>query len=437
MCPRVLVAGGGAAGVAAAVEAASSGAEVQLLESSDRLAPNRSLLPYLLSGRCTPEEIWSNDPDELSEKFEIEVSLGQQVRSVDEGAKSLQTTASGGGRTRHPFDSLVIATGSSLIPEEVKGTSKPGVFQMDAPEDYLAVARSVPKLSRIAVVGTSAPLALVVAQELSVAVKVTLFLSAGAFNRLSPCVRKRVTEAAASHGVEVVDGGVRTIVGMNRVEAVISRDGVRPCDAVAILPRSSPSLPDVGCQTGINGGAIVDRSMRTSSKGVFAAGDCAELRLGTGSIPLRLHSSALVMGRTAGGNAARGGLAEAGLAGSFALDVFGTEVCMAGIDVTEGRAVGLGLIEMEDEDEANTDGGTSEGAFRASMVFERDSHRVYGIQAAGRGALSLSGYVSAIVSSHASLEEIFHQESPYRPLSDKGSSPICLTAGRFLERVRV
>src|SRR5208282_5663030 len=100
--PRVLVAGGGAAGVAAAVEAATFGAEVRLLESSERLAPNRSLLPYLLSGRCSRDDIWSSDPDELSEKFDVEVSLGQRIRSVDAGAKSVQTSGLGGVSEHHP-----------------------------------------------------------------------------------------------------------------------------------------------------------------------------------------------------------------------------------------------------------------------------------------------------------------------------------------------
>ncbi len=434
--PRVLVAGGGAAGVAAAVEASGSGAEVRLVESSERLAPNRSLLPYLLSGRCSPDDIWSSDPDELSKKFDIEVSLRQHIQSVDAGARSVQTAGFGSVRERYPFDALILATGSSSLPDDVKGVSKPGVFVLEAPEDYISLARSMPNLSKVALVGPSAPLALVAAQELSAAVKVTLFLSAGAIGRFSPGIRKRVTAAAASHGVEVVDGGVQTIVGMNRVEAVISRDGVRPFDAVAILPRGSPSLPDIGCQKGSHGGAIVDRSMRTSSSGVFAAGDCAELRLGTGSIPLRLHSSALVMGRTAGRNAAGGGLAEAGLAGSFAFNAFGTEVCVAGIDVPEGRMVGLDLAEMEDEEERGGGGEASEGVFVASMVFERDSHRVYGVQAAGAGSLSLSSYISAVVASHSRLEDILYQESPYLPLLEEEASPICLTAGRFLTRLR-
>jgi NADPH-dependent 2,4-dienoyl-CoA reductase/sulfur reductase-like enzyme len=194
-------------------------------------------------------------------------------------------------------------------------------------------------------------------------------------------------------------------------------------------------MPEVDCAMGGQGGAVVDGSMRTSTDGVFAAGDCAELRVGTGSVPFRLRSSALVMGRTAGRNAVGGGLAEAGLAGSLALDVFGTELCTAGMGAAEGRALGLDLIEMEDDGAAGSD-ATPEGVFRASMVFERGSHRIYGVEVSGTGALSLSSYLSAVVSSRSRLEDVFYQESLYLPLLDEDASPICLTAGKFLARLR-
>ena len=422
---RVLVAGGGAAGVAAAVEAARAGAKVSLLESSGRLAPNRGLLPYLLSGRCSADDVWTSDPDELSDGFGIEVGLGQRVRGIDAGSKTVKTAGAPRGHESRGYDALVMATGASCLAEQVKGISKPGVHVMNDPEDYLSLARSVPDLSHVAVLCSSAPLGLVTAQELSAGVKSTLFLP-GALGRFSPGIGRRIAESAAAHGVEVVDAGVQAIVGMKRVEAVISRDVVRACDAVVVLPRSAPSLPDVDCRRGTHGGAIVDRSMRSSSRGLFAAGDCAELRLGTGSVPMRYQSSAKVMGETAGRNAAGGGLAEAGLSGSLALEVFGTQLCVAGLDIAEGRAIGLELDQMEDDG----------GSFRTSMAFERGSHRVFGVQAEGEGALSLSVYISAVVSSHATLEQVAHLESPLPPLSDGRAPPIRLTAGRFLSRLR-
>jgi CoA-dependent NAD(P)H sulfur oxidoreductase len=431
---RVVVIGGGAAGVAASVEASRLGAEVVLLEASDRLPPNRSLLPYLLSGRLSPQEVVTTDSDELPRSFGIHVELEHGVKRIDLAARSVQSARPGRNRIR--YDALVIATGSSYLPEERKGISKKEVFVLKSPEDYLSLRSSIPKLSRVAVTAPSAPLALVIAQELSTAVKVTLFLSAGTLERFSPRIGGLMKAAATACGIEVVYSDAKAIVGMKHVEGVIAQGVVHPCDAVAVIPRSVASLPEIDLQMGRYGGAIVDASMRTSSKGIFAAGDCAEVRLGSGSLPFRLHSSALVMGRTAGRNAVGGAPVEAGLSGSVSFAVFGTELTMAGIGVSEGRAIGLDLMEMEDEGESLTGASSGDRALCLSMTFEKETHRVYGIQAAGKGALALSSYLTTAVSSHLRLEDLAYQESPYVPPIDTGTFPICLTAGRFITRLR-
>ena len=431
---RVLVVGAGVAGLAAAEEAASSGAKVVLLESTNSFAPNRGMMPFLLSGACSLKDIRSPDRVDLAERSGFRVSFGQNVRSVDTAARSLVALGPGSSSEKLPFDALILATGSSPLPEVARGTSKPGVFPLSDPDDFAGLAGSVQRFSRIALAGSSAALALVTAEQLSSSLRVVLLLEGSALERFSPVIRRRVLDAATERGVEVVEGGLHSVVGVRKVEAVMSPAGLHPCDAVAILPRRSPSLPEVACQRGQSGGALVDRSMRTSADGVYAAGDCAELGVGSGSISLLLQSSAAVMGRTAGRNSAGGRIAEAGVAGSFGFKVFGVEICAAGITAKEGVALGIDAIEVEDE------GGGRNSAdakpFAASMVFERKSQRVYGIQLAGEGSLDLSSYISTIVASRASLEEVASQEAAYNPLADDKALPIRLTAGRIMKRVR-
>ena len=426
---RVLVIGGGAAAVAAAEEAVVTGPDITVIESSAHLAPDRTMFPYLLSGRCGLDEILGSGQESLLRRLGIEVLLGRRVQRVDPAAKSAQMSGPGTETDSMGFDSLVIATGSRNLPEDVRGTSKTGVFLLDTAEDYLSLGGSASRLTKVALLGSSAPLALLAAEQLSKKVSVVVFLNPGALERFSPAIWRRLARASISHGVAVVEGGLRSITGLNRVEAVVSSDSVTPCDAVAILPRSVPSLPAVPCRTGAGGGAMVDRAMRTSVPGIFAAGDCAEPRVGTGSIPFRLRSAALVMGRTAGRNAAGGRPSEAGLAGALGLRVFETELFAAGISYREGLSVGLDLVEMEDATDP------SESAVTSSIVFERSSHRIYGAQATGPGALSLSDYLSSAVSSHTRLEEIVDQESPY-PQLGHSPSPIRLTAGEFLKRLK-
>ncbi|MDA4122008.1 MAG: FAD-dependent oxidoreductase [Thaumarchaeota archaeon] len=430
---RVIVVGGGTAGAEAAKEASRCGATVSLLEASGALGLDQCLFPSLLSRRPATSAL-STTPEELSDKFGVEVELGRRVRRVDFAAKTVHGDWVQDGPANRRYDSLVVATGASSVPDEIKGSSKPGVWPLRSEADFLSLARALPGLSNVSIVGSSALLALAVAQEVYRATRCRLFVSGGGLGALSPGIRSRVVTDAASKGVAVVDAGVQAVVGMKRVEAVVALDVVHPCDAVVLLPRSSPSTPQLECARGVSGGIVVDGTMRSSQGGVFAAGDCAELRVGAGSVPFKVHSSAVTMGRTAGSNAAGGRVAQAAVAGTLALDLFGAQLCTAGLQVTQGRAVGLNLVEMEEGSEP--EGALKGSGFQTSVIFERDSHHIYGLQARGEGAALLSGHISMIVSAHSSLEEVAGQDSPGPFPSGSEVSPICLTARKLLSRLR-
>jgi NADPH-dependent 2,4-dienoyl-CoA reductase/sulfur reductase-like enzyme len=426
---RVLVVGGGVGGVAAAAAAAGkSGVDVTLVEGSGGLGLNQAMFPYVLTGECPPEKLHLADVSFLSKDLGVEVRLNERVLSVDSQSHTART-----GDGRLSFDALVLATGSRYLVDRVKGMSKQGVFLMRSLDDYLALSRSRDTLSHIAIMG-SAPLSLIVAQALSRGSNARVFLGARGLRRFSPGVERMVARAASARGVELLDADIDAIVGTGRVEAVIYAGGVRACDGVVVLPGSSPLLPQVDCLVGDHGGVLVDRSMRTSSKDIFAAGDCAELRLGSTSLPSRLHSSSRVMGEVAGLNAA-GGTVRANLAGSMALDLFGVEVCTAGIEVEEGVRAGLDVARADSEGEMR-DGLFGGGDVCTSIVYGRSTRRVHGIQVAGPGALSLSEYASLAVSSGAVLEDLAYHESPYLPNFNKDKSPISLTAGKALSHVQ-
>lgn len=416
---KVLVVGGGAAGVAAAAAASASGADVTLLEGSDTPGPNRALFPCVLSGECPPERLRADASSLL--RSGVELRFNERVQSVD--PSSHVRTGSG----RFDFDSLVIATGSRHLDVETKGTSKPGVFLLRSLDDYVALSRSMAGLSHVAVAG-SVPLSLMVAQILSQGSKVRAFIGQSGLRRFSPGVRGAIARAAAANGVELLNADVGAVVGTGRVEAVVSSGRVYPCDGVVILPRGTPALPQTVCRMGNHGGLLVDRWMRTSSKNVFAAGDCAELRLGPASVPCRLYSSARMMGDVAGINAA-GGAVQARLAGCLAMRLFGVEVCAAGIEAEEGARIGLDTVRVDSEVVDDLSGANP---VYASVVYDRSTRRVHGIQVAGAGALSLSEYASLVVALGVSLEELAYHESPYLPGFNRDRCPIALTAGKAL-----
>jgi NADPH-dependent 2,4-dienoyl-CoA reductase/sulfur reductase-like enzyme len=349
------------------------------------------------------------------------VRLGDQVSSIH--ASSGLARIRGG---RVGFDRAIIATGSRAVLDNVRGVSKKGVFTLRALEDYLALSESLGGLSSIAISGPI-PLSLILAQALSRVARVSVFVGGGTLQWFTQRVLGAVSESASSMGARLLFQPVDAIVGVDRVEAVVSSGEVHPCDGAVILPRSLPCLPSVDCVKGDHGGAVVDDSMRTTSPIVFAAGDCAELRCGLGSFPSRLHSSSLSMGEVAGVNAA-GGAARASISRCLALDLFGVEVCVAGLDADGARRAGLDAVEFDALGE--------NGEPDTSLVYDKVTLRLYGVQLAGRGALGLSDYISLAVASGTSLGDLAYQESPFLPSFNRDKSPISLTASRALTRAR-
>ncbi len=408
------------AGVAAALAASSMGARVTLAEASGRISPDRSLLPGLLSGSTPPDELYDTTLDYLT-GLGVDARLEEPVLSVEAGGRFVRSR-----NGRIDFDSLVLATGSVPNPVDLRGVSKPGVFIMRSAGDYLALSAALRRCARVVLAGPL-PFSLVLAQEIARTSAVSVFLGDIAPSRFARRTIGAIAEAASSRGVRLLQHPIEAIVGVGRAEAVVSRRSVHPCDAAVVLPSYRPFLPEVDCSRGDQGGAIVDEAMRTSFRSVYAAGECAEARCGSGSLPTRLRSSSLVMGGVAGTNAS-GGIARVSVSRCMAVELFGVELCAAGIDAEGARRLGLDAEEFETDQD--------EGGLFVSLAYDRASLRLCGLQIVGRGATLLSEFVSLAVSTGRTLEDLARNESPHIPRSRRGSSPIALTASRALARAR-
>jgi pyruvate/2-oxoglutarate dehydrogenase complex dihydrolipoamide dehydrogenase (E3) component len=182
----------------------------------------------------------------------------------------------------------------------------------------------------------------------------------------------------------------------------------------------------------------VDDSMSTTLAGVFAAGDSAELRFKSGSVSARLYSTSRTGGEVAGINAA-GGDARASISWSVEQEFFGVEFCSAGLTERDARAMGL---DAASEAATFVSGGQrrrgtpAEREIFVSIVYDKSTHQVYGLQLAGWRASSFSNAISLIVSLALTAEQILHVESPYAPGVSYGLSPISLTAGKIQSQKR-
>src|SRR5207245_2604181 len=198
-----------------------------------------------------------------------------------------------------------------------------------------------------------------------------------------------------------LDGGA----GVERGEAVVASGSVHASEALIFLPAPRPNPPRLAVEVGLNGGILVDDRMCSSSPAVYAAGDCAGVRLGStasSSSPMMYQSAARAMGRVAGANAA-GGSAVARLASAASHTFFGYEVSYGGLSPAEGTRLGIRLLEVSTP-------ARGDGLF-CSLFFDRASTEIRGMQVAGRGASSYEDAISLIISNGMTVPDLAYQES--------------------------
>jgi len=441
--PKVVVVGSGVAGLSAALAASRQGAKTTLVESSKKVGMSRALMPFLVSEGWAEDDLVLPQAEMLSEAG-VEVRTGLRVASVQHRERTIRVSSSSAGSeadrryTSIGFDSVVLCTGATSQVPQLRGLSKPNVFVLREPADYLGLSAGLASLQTVVVSGPI-PLGLKLGEILAAKGKRVLVYCGkeGLANQFSEAVaaaiRREVSARSKNYDVTLVDDSVDSILGVQRAEAVSSGGSVQTCDGVVVIPRSFPVAPTVDCEKGRNGGLLVDSSMSTTLRGVFAAGDSAEIKFKSGSVSARLYSTSRMGGEVAGINAA-GGMASAAPSWAVEQTYFGLEFCSAGLSEAEASAMGLDASTGNSVSRDVRLGGTGRARETlVSLVYDRGAHQVYGVQVAGWQASSLSSAASMIVSLGLTVEQLVHLESPYSPGFSYDVSPIALTAGKISE----
>ena len=383
---RVAIVGGGTAGYEAAAEASRNEAEVVLLEQSDFWEP---------SWHSWPDFILSQEHSERPPALPNDVELIHDafVTSICPG--SLLTAE---GR-RVIFDSAVVGSGGKFMTAVFPGRGKPGVVILDNLEMYAELGRERSSMAHVVITGEGVH-ALRVADGLGrTGRKVTLLAAPWIEGFASKEVRSVVKDAGARNGVNILDSKFDGAVGCGHVEAVISGGTVVACDTLAVLPVRAPRIPRTSAETGVSGGLLVDKHLRSSSPLLYAAGCTAEPRECL-PYPHTLERAPAKSGRVAGANATGHNLvfhpkrlAEASFFG-LRWAKFGTSFC-------EARRQGFMVSEVSRR--------WNQGS-ACSIVYERPTGKVVGVEFVAEGENERLGVIASITPP-TSLQAIAYGES--------------------------
>jgi CoA-dependent NAD(P)H sulfur oxidoreductase len=348
---RLVVIGGGAAGMSAASAARRVAPDLDVLvcEAGGFAAYGMCGIPYFLGGTVErAESLLAYPPEVFREQRGIDLRLRTRVTGIDPGAHQVHLSGDGGSGPAG-YDTLIVASGADPVRPPVPGLDHPGVFTIRSLDEAIQLHRLLDTGTvRRAIVVGAGYIGLETAEAL-----VSAGIDVEVIEAL-PRVLGNVDEPVASLAEAELARHVRVRLGA-RLDAVRGRGGgltavvdgaESETDLVVVATGVRPSsdlLIGAGARHLPNRAIVADATMRTSLPDVFAVGDCVALQhlvLGEPAwIPL--GPAANKTGRVAGTVAAGGAAAFAGIVGTAVVKVFDLEVARTGLTLAEARAAGL------------------------------------------------------------------------------------------------
>jgi 3-phenylpropionate/trans-cinnamate dioxygenase ferredoxin reductase subunit len=276
---RIVIIGGGAAGMKAAQTLRSEGFEGAVtIVGADPEAPYQRppLSKGYLMGSESRESVFFEQQDWYGE-HDIALRTGAQATAIDRAAR--EVALSDGDRL--PYDHLLIATGSRPRSLTLEGADLPGVVSLRTLADADLLKDAFTRAQRVAIVGGGWIGLEVAAAARSAEIEVTVLESAELplVHVLGPEVAQIFADLHRKHGVDLRCGvHVREFLGSaDGVSSVELGDGTNvSADLVVLGVGAEPNveLAEVaGLQ--VDDGVVVDEYLRTADPRIWAAGDVA------------------------------------------------------------------------------------------------------------------------------------------------------------------
>lgn len=435
----IAIIGSGGAAMAAALKAVEQGARVTLIESGTiggtcvnvGCVPSKIMIRAAHIAHLRRESPFDAGISPASPVIRRDRLLSQQQARVDElrqakyenileanpaiavergrarfkNASTLLVSETDGSEHEVAFDRCLIATGASAARPDIPGLeSAPYWTSTEA-----LASDAIP--TSLAVIGAS-----VVAVELAQAFarlgcKVTILARRSLFVRDDPAIGEAITAALRLEGVEVwentqashvsyADGAyaLATERGELRVERLLVATGRAP-------NTQSLGLDAAGVKMSPSGAIIVDKGMRTSAPGIYAAGDCTD------------QPQFVYVAAAAGTRAAinmTGGEAELDLTAMPTVVFTDPQIATVGLDESQAQRQGIQtdsrLLTLDNVPRALANFDTR-GFIK--LVAEVGTGRLLGVQAVAPEAGELIQTAAIAIRMRMTVRELADQLFPY------------------------
>jgi NADPH-dependent 2,4-dienoyl-CoA reductase/sulfur reductase-like enzyme len=431
----LVVIGGIAAGLSAAARARriDPRLEIIVLEKGPVISLGACGLPYYVEGRIREsKDLTVFTPERFRKERNVDVRTGARVVSISHPRREVVLESG----TRVAYEKLVIATGARSESLGITGDRLPHVFHLQTLDDAERMRAFVrERKPRSAVVIGAGYIGVEAADALRRnGLRVTILeRSAHALLRADDAFTVEVRKQLERHGVEL-----RTGVNVTAIEA--DQTGGVPCDLVVLAAGFKPNVElaaDAGIELGRTGAIRTDDRMETSLRGVFAAGDCAEVTHVVTQRPtwIPLGTTANKCGRIAGANAAGARERFHGIAGTSIVGIFGMGFATTGFSVAEARSEGFSPVSARIEALSRP---RYYGGVRTivELVADRATHRLVGGCVIGEeGASGRINVIAAALSARLRIDEFEQLDLAYAPPFAPVWDPLLIAAQQLVKEL--
>jgi NADH oxidase (H2O2-forming) len=440
---RTVVVGGGAAGLGAAggVKAVDPANEVVVYTGFEDVAYSPCGIPFVHGKEIESFQALFLATKEDYVKAGIDVRYEASVESIDTGNQRVKVSGEG----EVAYDSLVVATGFDYADPGVPGTDLGGLYYVKNIRRAMEWDKVLDTVKRAVVVEAS-PLAMEMVNALAHRGIETHLVDPGPWamaDSADPDIVAPVQESWEEMGVHLhFNTDVTAFTGSGRVSAVQTSQGEIPVDLVVVATHKVPNnalATAAGLDIGSTGGVVVDETLQTSARHVWAAGDCIEIPHGVSKVPLQglTGSHAYAQGKVAGANAGGGSRKYQPVYVPWGM-VAGKWM-IGGVSFGETLATALGIPYVV---------GAADGISRAryypgvkkvrvKLLADPSSLRLIGAQmVGGEGIKERADFLAMAVRVGITVEELATMENVYSPAIGALNEPIAVAAQNLLAGLR-
>jgi NADH oxidase (H2O2-forming) len=439
---RIVIIGGGAAGIGAAGAAKGTDrdAEIVVYTEYEDAAYSPCGIPYVHGGEIPDfERLFLGTKQQYADQG-IDIRYETAVESVDVTARTVTVAGQ-----PVPYDSLVVATGWDYGKPDVPGNDLAGIYYMKNIRQAMEWDKTLDGV-RSAVVLEAGPLGMEMVTALCHRGIETHLVDPSPWAlsmATDPDIAKPVQDSWLEMGATLhFNTKLEAILGSDgRVRGVVTSDGEIACDLLVVCTHKVPQTrlgAAAGLKVGSAGGFIVDETMATSVPGVWAAGDCVEIPHGVSNVPVQglSGSHAYAQGKVAGVNAAGGSRAYQPVYVPWGM-VAGKWM-IGGVSFSETLATALGIPFVVGEAQ-----GISRARYfpdmkpvKVKLLGEPGSLRLIGAQmVGGEGIKERADFLAMAVRTGITLRDLATMENVYSPPIGALNEPIAMAAQDALARL--